>query len=100
MVQATQRKTLLAKLRAALKLRIFVVFKRLEAKMAILSMNGDRKIKLTGELPEDVVLGFVQPFALRQNRISYRHRAQLLHCPTRLFNHLAGVASGQDRHEF
>ena len=58
--------------------------------MAVLAMDRDGKIELAGEIPERIVLGLVQPFAIRQTGLrtdtapnfSTARRASLTISPT------------------
>src|ERR1051325_6069504 len=69
--------------------------KRLDA-VAILAVNGDRKIELAGKLPELVVVLLVQPFTVRQKRISDRNGAELVHGASCLFEYLAYLCPRDD----
>src|SRR5262245_44313763 len=73
--------------------------KRLRAVFSILSVRADREIQITGELPQRVVFRFMQPFALREQWISHRYRAQFLNRPARFLDHLPDIGPRHDRHE-
>ena len=68
---------------------------RVKATLAILSVDGDREIEFTSEIPQRVVFRLVQPFTDGQKRISDGHGAQLFYGAASLLDHLADVGAGQ-----
>src|SRR5207237_9281060 len=70
---------------------------RVKATLAIFSVDGDREIEFTGEIPQRVVFRLVQPFTDGQKRISDGNGAQLFYGAASLLDHLADVGAGQYR---
>src|SRR2546425_13126122 len=62
-------------------------------------MRADGKVQFASKLPQPIVLRIMQPFAIRKERVSYRHGAKFLHRSARFLDHFPDVGAWKDRDE-
>src|SRR5262245_20235170 len=65
--------------------------------MTVLSVDANRKIKLTGQLPKSVVFRLVQPSPFRQQGVAHGNGSQLLNRAARFYYHLVDIRPRQHR---